>query len=186
MAALRKRWKKTFSALLSFAASCDYHEYKSSRRVHGNDFMQKSFVCGGWNINKRIADRKEWDLIVSIDPRSIINSGKCPDRIGNYISFSPLLQQQWLTLVLLSLFVISIPQNEMKMTVKKVSLINFHPQSDKRHIRSLFVPASNIVCVHDGWMEGKTYQTHEKYILHSAALLTLSPSSHKQHNKQEP
>lgn len=44
--------------------------------------------------------------------------------------FSPFFEQQWLTLVLLSLFVISIPQNEMKMTVKKVSLINFNPTKD--------------------------------------------------------
>lgn len=48
-----------------------------------------------------------------------------------------------MTFVLLSLFVISIPQNEMKMTVKKVSLINF-PTPDKRHIRFILCTCSNI------------------------------------------
>ena len=62
-------------------------------------------------------------------------SGKCPDLNGNYISFlSPIFTAAVTDVGLLSLFVISIPQNEMKMTVKKVLLINF-PTPDKRHIR---------------------------------------------------
>lgn len=81
----------------------------------------------------------------------------------------------------------------MKMTVKKVSLINFHPTKDTS---ALCVPGSNIICVDfqesenttgndDGW-KGKPIKHIENISLHpSSALSFTRPPSHKQHNKQQ-
>lgn len=91
----------------------------------------------------------------------------------------------------------------MKMTVKKVSLINFHPTKDTSGISFmylgpiLFMYTTTTTTMNgdeevDRWMEGEKPIKHMKYIYFAPAallallkLLHLPPLSHKQHNKQQ-
>ena len=131
---------------------------------------------------------------------NIAFAGNRPDRNGNYISFLSLSHfysssdWHWFYYRFLCNFnSAKWNENDSKKKHKFHSLIFPPPNGRKTHL--VYVPESNIVLptpsplVLDGWWRKKNLSnTWKIYVLHSpgrSLSLILSPSSHKQHNKQQ-